>query len=93
MHTQTTSTSNPPLQEPTERYGFTEAMFWDVYQHVISLVGGHSTGTIESPALPADAVCLTVNCGPDYYSVWLVDSWPVAASDELCMIHWCISYT
>ncbi|HEI6739917.1 hypothetical protein [Yersinia enterocolitica] len=40
MHTQITSTSKPPLQEPTERYGFTEAMFWDVYQHVISLVGG-----------------------------------------------------
>ncbi|WP_236712528.1 hypothetical protein [Serratia symbiotica] len=47
---------------------------------------------MESTALTADAEYLSIQLGDfDSLAVWLVDSWPVAASDEAVWIDWCIT--
>ncbi|MEN3262546.1 hypothetical protein AAH678_28295 [Sodalis endosymbiont of Spalangia cameroni] len=49
-----------------------------------------STGTLLPPKVPdtAEYLCAVFAGSADSIAVWLVDGWPVAASDELCLVHW-----
>ncbi|WP_226020521.1 ribulokinase [Serratia symbiotica] len=100
MNTQNVNV-NTAAQERSERYGKKTALkngglsddqVYDLFCHVCHACGGRAIGTMESPALPADAEYLSIQLGDfDSLAVWLVDGWPVAASDEAVWIDWCIA--
>lgn len=66
---------------------------YDLYCHVIHACG-HSTGSIKPPVLPKEAEELYADFGDfDTISVWVVDGWPIAASDQTTMTHWIMKFS
>jgi hypothetical protein len=41
---------------------------------------------MEPPQVPDMAVSVYAWDGPDAYTVWLLDGWPVAASNDVAMV-------
>lgn len=67
-----------------------ESQVYDLFCFVISS-SGCSTGTIEPPELPAGSEYFFITMGNfDCFTVYLVNGFPVAASDEMSMTHWFI---
>ena len=63
---------------------------YEIYCYVRN--SGKTTGTIEPPQLPAKAEQYIIDFGLfDSISVWILDGWPIAASDEMTMTHWSIA--
>ena len=62
---------------------------YDLFRYVCD-AAGRSTGTLRPPDLPAEAEYLYVafDGHADSVAVWLVDGWPLAASDEMSLVHW-----
>jgi len=62
---------------------------YDLFRYVCD-AAGRSTGTLLPPDLPEDAEYLYVafDGHADSVAVWLVDGWPLAASDEMSLVHW-----
>jgi hypothetical protein len=57
----------------------------------VQAVCKRSTGTIEPPVVPAGAEEVFADFGDfDTISVWIVEGWPVAASDPMTRTHWCM---
>ncbi|MEA9392671.1 ribulokinase [Acerihabitans sp. TG2] len=85
----TTKPTEASAQNPS---GLTHSQIVDLFCFVTA-VCGKSTGTIELPAVPADAEKCVVDMGAvDSIAVWLVDGWPVAASDEMTLTHWVMHF-
>lgn len=57
----------------------------DLFDYVFS--NGKSTGTLDVPAEATGADEYVMDVGIDSYSVYCKESWPVAASDNLSLIH------
>lgn len=82
------ATSQLPITTGTN---LAPAHIYDLFCFV-KAVCGSTTGTSEPPAVPANAEQFVMDMGGyDSMAVWVVDGWPVAASDEMTMTHWCIS--
>lgn len=70
--------------------GLTTSQIYDLYRYITDVCHS-SSGTISPPELPANAVKLVADFGDiDSITFWFVDSWPVAASDEMTLTHWVI---
>ncbi|WP_273974764.1 MULTISPECIES: hypothetical protein [Serratia] len=67
---------------------------YDLFRYVCD-AAGRSTGTLLPPDLPEDAEYLYVafDGHADSVAVWLVDGWPLAASDEMSLVHWSLLRT
>lgn len=57
---------------------------WDLHEYVTAV--GRETRTMEPPRVPDRSVSVYAWDGPDAYTVWLLDGWPVAASNEVAML-------
>jgi hypothetical protein len=64
---------------------------YDLFCYVKEICG-RSTGTSEPPAIPDGAEEVSADFGDcDTIAVWVVDGWPVAASDQMTMTHWSLN--
>ncbi|PVZ84154.1 ribulokinase [Serratia sp. S1B] len=92
MNTQNVKTA---AHESSERYfqkrNLKPSQIYDLFLFVKN-AAGKSTGTSEPPSVPANAERLVMDMGDfDSLAVWIVDGWPVAASDEMILTHWDVS--
>ncbi|HBH6890298.1 ribulokinase [Serratia bockelmannii] len=82
------ATTKPTAASAQTHGRLTVPQVYDLFCYV-QAVCGRTTGTIEPPAVPANAEEVFADFGDfDTISVWLVDGWPVAASDQMTMTHW-----
>lgn len=66
---------------------------YDLFRYVCD-AAGRSTGTLLPPDLPEEAEYLYIAFfgQPDSVAVWLIDGWPLAASDEMNLVHWSLMH-
>jgi len=82
------ATTKPTAASAQTNSSLTVSQVYDLFCFVKGGCG-RSTGTSEPPAVPAGAVEVYADFGDfDTIAVWIVDGWPVAASDQMTMTHW-----
>ena len=82
------ATTKPTAASAQTTCGLTVPQVYDLFCDV-KAVCGRSTGTIEPPVVPDGAEEVFADFGDfDTIAVWIVDGWPVAASDQMTMTHW-----
>lgn len=74
----------------TSQSGLSNDQAWDLHDYVTSV--GRETRTMEPPQVPDQAVSVYAWDGPDAYTVWLLDGWPVAASNDVAMVSWAMPW-
>ena len=85
------ATTKPTAASAQTSSALTIQQVYDLFCYV-KAVCGRSTGTIEPPVVPAGAEEVFADFRDfDTISVWTVGGWPVAASDQMTMTHWCVN--
>ncbi|WP_262216183.1 ribulokinase [Serratia ficaria] len=86
------ATTKPTAASAVMNGDLSDAQVYDLFRHVQRACGGRSTGTMAPPSVPAEAEYFVLDEGDfDSLAVWVVDGWPVAASDEANWTHWQIN--
>jgi hypothetical protein len=86
------ATTKPTAASALNNGGLSDTQVYDLVRHVQLACGGRTTGTMAPPSVPALAEYFVLAEGDfDSLAVWVVDGWPVAASDEANWTHWQIA--
>ncbi|WP_048795507.1 MULTISPECIES: hypothetical protein [Serratia] len=86
------ATTKPTAASAQTNCDLTVSQVYDLFCFV-KAVCGRSTGTSEPPVVPAGAVEYYADFGDfDTIAVWVVNGWPVAASDQMTLTHWSLSF-
>lgn len=88
VNVKTAASESTERWEKSDNSGLTVPQVYDLFCHVVTACG-RSTGTLEPPYVPAAATEFFADFGEfDSISVWVLDGWPIATSDQMAMIHW-----
>lgn len=83
------ATTKPTAASSLFNGGLSDEQVYDLFNYVLHACEGLSTGLMAPPSVPAEAEYFVIEEGDfDALSVWIVDGWPVAASDQANWTHW-----
>ncbi|EOY9202420.1 MULTISPECIES: ribulokinase [Serratia] len=86
------ATTKPTAASAQTNCDLTVPQVYDLFCFV-KAVCGRSTGTSEPPVVPAGAVEVYADFGDfDTIAVWVVNGWPIAASDQMTLTHWSLNF-